>query len=143
MAASGGVRHAWSAHPWRARCLRLLVYVLPVAASLAVVRVITGIGGVPTGSLGIFLLWWLGISICATVVVSVAYRLTRRLLPLGTLLELSLVFPDEAPSRFKLATDANEEELDTLLRLTERYCVVYQTIAAAPDLSTSWARAVT
>ncbi len=44
---------------------------------------------------------------------------------------------------FELATDASEEELDTLLRLTERYCVVYQTIAAAPDLSTSWARAVT
>ena len=26
-----------------------------------------------------------------------------------------------------------EEELDTLLRLTERYCVVYQTLANSPD----------
>ena len=42
---------------------------------------------------------------------------------------------------FELATDASEDELDTLLRLTERYCVVYQTIAAAPNLSTSWDRA--
>ncbi len=119
MAATGGVRHAWSAHPWRARSLRLLVYLLPVAASLAVVRVITDIGGVPTGSLGVFLLWWLGISVCATVVVSGAYRLTRRLLPLGTLLELSLVFPDEAPSRFKLAMRSGTvESLEERLRST-------------------------
>jgi uncharacterized OsmC-like protein len=29
---------------------------------------------------------------------------------------------------FDLDTDANEEQLATLLRLTERYCVVYQTL---------------
>lgn len=37
---------------------------------------------------------------------------------------------------FELDTDAGEEELDTLLRLTERYCVVYQTLAHGPALST-------
>jgi len=42
--------------------------------------------------------------------------------------------------RFELDTDAGDEELDTLLRLTERYCVVYQTIASAPDLIASWDR---
>jgi uncharacterized OsmC-like protein len=35
---------------------------------------------------------------------------------------------------FTLDTDASEEQLDTLLRLTERYCVVYQTLARAPVL---------
>ena len=30
---------------------------------------------------------------------------------------------------FELDTDASEEQLATLLRLTERYCVVYQTLA--------------
>ena len=39
--------------------------------------------------------------------------------------------------RFDLDTDASEEELATLLRLTERFCVVYQTLAAAPSLSVS------
>jgi uncharacterized OsmC-like protein len=29
---------------------------------------------------------------------------------------------------FELDSDASEEQLDTLLRLTERYCVVYQTL---------------
>lgn len=40
--------------------------------------------------------------------------------------------------RFELETDAGEDELDTLLRLTERYCVVYQTLVSAPGLSASW-----
>ncbi len=37
---------------------------------------------------------------------------------------------------FDLDTDATEEQLATLLKLTERYCVIYQTIKVAPDLST-------
>jgi len=37
--------------------------------------------------------------------------------------------------RFELDTDATDDELATLLRLTERYCVVYQTLASAPPLS--------
>jgi uncharacterized OsmC-like protein len=31
--------------------------------------------------------------------------------------------------RFELDTDATEEQIATLLKLTERYCVVYQTLA--------------
>ncbi len=38
---------------------------------------------------------------------------------------------------FDLETDADEEQLATLQRLTERYCVVLQTIAHSPDLTTS------
>jgi uncharacterized OsmC-like protein len=38
---------------------------------------------------------------------------------------------------FELDTDADEEQLHTLQRLTERYCVVYQTLAAGPSLSVS------
>jgi uncharacterized OsmC-like protein len=36
---------------------------------------------------------------------------------------------------FELDTDANEEELATLLKLTERYCVVFQTLSTSPQLS--------
>jgi hypothetical protein len=35
---------------------------------------------------------------------------------------------------FDLDTDASEGDLATLLRLTERYCVVLQTIAGTPQL---------
>ena len=38
---------------------------------------------------------------------------------------------------FDLDTNANEEELDTLLKLTERYCVVFQTLSTPPELSGS------
>jgi uncharacterized OsmC-like protein len=40
---------------------------------------------------------------------------------------------------FDLDTDADEEQLTTLLNLTERYCVVYQTLANPPALSASLA----
>ncbi|MGN6257654.1 MAG: OsmC family protein [Solirubrobacterales bacterium] len=36
---------------------------------------------------------------------------------------------------FELDTDADEEQLATLLKLTERYCVVFQTLAQLPELS--------
>ena len=36
---------------------------------------------------------------------------------------------------FDLETDASEEQLATLVRLTERYCVVYQTLQQSPYMS--------
>ena len=36
---------------------------------------------------------------------------------------------------FHLDTDASEEQLATLMRLTERYCVVYQTLRQPPVIS--------
>jgi uncharacterized OsmC-like protein len=36
--------------------------------------------------------------------------------------------------RFDLDTDAPQDKLDQLLKLTERYCVVYQTIAKGPPV---------
>jgi len=38
---------------------------------------------------------------------------------------------------FELDADANEEQLATLLKLTERYCVVLRTIAGSPQLSST------
>jgi uncharacterized OsmC-like protein len=37
--------------------------------------------------------------------------------------------------RFELDTDATDEQKATLLKLTERYCVVLQTLRAAPPIS--------
>ena len=36
---------------------------------------------------------------------------------------------------FDVETDAPQEKLDTLLKLTERYCVVFQTLNVKPELS--------
>ncbi len=42
---------------------------------------------------------------------------------------------------FELETDADPEQLETLLKLTERYCVVFQTLASPPKLSATIAAA--
>jgi uncharacterized OsmC-like protein len=56
----------------------------------------------------------------------------------------TLAVDKEAPVGFKeirlhfdLDSDASDEELETLQRLTERYCVVFQTLAGSPGLSVS------
>lgn len=43
--------------------------------------------------------------------------------------------------RFDVKTDAPQDKLDQLLKLTERYCVVYQTIKAGPRVAVSLNRA--
>jgi uncharacterized OsmC-like protein len=40
--------------------------------------------------------------------------------------------------RFSLDTDAGEERLQSLIRLTERYCVVYQTLRRPPEMAISY-----
>src|SRR5215218_1701208 len=44
---------------------------------------------------------------------------------------------------FELDTDADDEQLATLLKLTERYCVVFQTLARGPNLNVTLDRAAT
>lgn len=39
--------------------------------------------------------------------------------------------------RFDITSDAPQEKIDQLLRLTERYCVVFQTLAHPPVMSAS------
>jgi len=41
---------------------------------------------------------------------------------------------------FELDTDADPEQLETLLKLTERYCVVFQTLGARPSCRRPWPR---
>ncbi len=43
--------------------------------------------------------------------------------------------------RFDVDTDVPQEKLNSLLKLTERYCVVYQTIRSGPPIEVKLARA--
>ena len=51
--------------------------------------------------------WWLGLTLVSTVVLAATERVMRKVLPLVALFNLSLVFPDHAPSRFKVAMRTN------------------------------------
>ena len=95
----------WESRPWVARLLRALVFVLPFGASVVFVWVVSRVIAAPDGSVG-FVAWWLGLSAAGSLVMWLVDRAARRLLPLAALLQLSLVFPDQAPSRFKAAMES-------------------------------------
>ncbi len=92
----------WDGRPGLARAIRVALWILPLLGSLlfgfwASVRF-------PPERLGVNRwLWWVGLAVIATVLTRVLERLTRRLTPLAMLLRLSLIFPDQAPSRFSSA----------------------------------------
>jgi uncharacterized OsmC-like protein len=53
---------------------------------------------------------------------------------LGVSKEAPVGFKDIRLS-FELDTDAGEEQIQSLLKLTERYCVIYQTLQHKPEMS--------
>jgi len=40
--------------------------------------------------------------------------------------------------KFNLETNASEEQVNSLIKLTERYCVVYQTLKNSPGLNSTY-----
>jgi hypothetical protein len=80
----------------------VFVLVVPFAASVAFAWTLSGL--LPTVSTWpMAILRWLLIALASTSVMVAFDRVTRRLLPLAVLLSLTLAFPDQAPSRFKIA----------------------------------------
>ncbi|MFN8050713.1 MAG: HD-GYP domain-containing protein [Acidimicrobiales bacterium] len=93
---------SWEARPQLARLIRIVVLLGPVAfgcgAAIQANRMIAAPNSVLT-ALGRALL----IVAIASLVVWGVDRYARKLLPLAALMQLSLVFPDQAPSRFRSA----------------------------------------
>ena len=99
---SNVTRDRWLGRPWLSRAVRFLIYAVPFLCSiLAALALSTVIPAAPSWPVAIVRL--VAIAVGSTVVLYGADRLTRRMLPLAALLSLTLVFPDEAPSRFKIA----------------------------------------
>ena len=99
-------RSRWQARPALARALSAVVFVAPLAGSYAATRALApfldGLGTVQRILvLGVF----------AVVVGLAAERALRRVLPLAALLRMTMLFPDRAPSRFKLARAAGNTRI--------------------------------
>ncbi len=93
---------SWAARPWAARAIRTAVVLVPLGFSLAVNRVLLHFVGRPSGSFPMIL--WIGmILVVSFVVYEAGHRAMSRLLPLAALMNMTLVFPDQAPSRFAAA----------------------------------------
>ncbi|WP_051221700.1 HD domain-containing phosphohydrolase [Conexibacter woesei] len=99
----------------------MLVFVLPFGASVAFVWAVSRFVTAPDGGAAAFIAWWLALSAGGSLVMWLVDRAARRLLPLAALLQLSLVFPDQAPSRFRAAMDSGRvNELEDRLALAQR-----------------------
>src|SRR4051794_5680987 len=92
----------WAARPGLAGVIRVVALVTPLAATLAAVVVASRVVPRPDGGTAV-VVWWLALTMFSTAVLVGTDRVARRLLPLSVLLRLSLVFPDRAPSRFRVA----------------------------------------
>jgi hypothetical protein len=95
----------WAARPTLARVLRVVVFASPVVAAVGV----SSLAALTMGAAGSRAeqAWHLAVLLaCSTATLLVVDRVARRALPLATLLELSMLFPDRAPSRLAVAREA-------------------------------------
>src|SRR5947209_10710427 len=110
----------WEGRPVQAALLRIIAVAIPVAAGVVASVLFSRVVSYPHTALAI-VVWWVAVRAISTVVVALVERQSRRLLPLATLLKLSMVFPDKAPSRFGVALRAG-----TVRNLEERAAAVQQ-----------------
>lgn len=99
---SPALEQRWRSRPTAARAVQLFVLAVPIAASVGCAALVSA--ALPhahhfAAALG----WWALVIACSTLTLFAVDRLARRLLPLALLLRLALVFPDQAPKRFRLA----------------------------------------
>jgi len=99
-----GADPRWVGRPILAALVRLAVLLVPLASGVLAGAVLARSLPRPGGAALVG--WVLAVLGISTLVVTLVERLARRLLPLATLLNLSLAFPDHVPSRFKLARQA-------------------------------------
>jgi hypothetical protein len=111
--------HRWQGRPWTARTVRVLVLLVPFAASVGVAFVLSRMLPAAPGPA-----WLVARLVVITAAATVALRLMdramRRLLPLATLLDLTLLFPDQAPSRYRMALRSGASNLELQERI-DRY----------------------
>ena len=101
----GAESRRWEGRPRGALAIRVAATVVPVVAGVLAASVVSRLLPEPSGLLST-LLWWLAVVGSSTITLVLVDRQARRLLPLAALLKVSLVFPDRAPSRFKVALRA-------------------------------------
>ncbi len=92
----------WRRRPLVALGIRAGVFLAPILLTIGASLAASSLLPPPDGIAGTVVWWGMLIGISSVVMV-LAIRVFRRALPLAALLDLSMAFPDSAPSRFKLA----------------------------------------
>ena len=95
----------WEERPISAALVRVAVVALPITAAVLTSSWYAATRPGPRSPSQTF--WLLvGVVVIAVVTAYAVLQFTRRLLPLAYLLELTLLFPDRAPSRYRMALRA-------------------------------------
>src|SRR5438067_8414015 len=97
------VEQRWKARPVVSALLTGSLYAVPFVASSAAVLLLAGHNPAAGHR-------WLSYGLLAGTAIAVSVlleRAARRLLPLATLLRMTMLFPDQAPTRFKVAREAS------------------------------------
>ena len=102
MIAPRSARSGWRRRPLLSASFRVAATLVPVIVSMGVAFALNRMlptASDTTTSVGRSLL----LAVCSLAALVVTDKLARRFLPLAVLLQLSLIFPDQTPSRFKAA----------------------------------------
>ena len=100
-----GVTRGWERRPILAIAVRATLFVAPIVAGWLAVRFTESTYWQPDGIIGLAA-WVVQAVVVAAATTHVATSLAARLAPLSTMLTMTLVFPDHAPSRFGMALRA-------------------------------------
>ncbi len=130
--APGYESKTWTASPALAWSVRVAIVVLPVLVAWLCVRVLSGVFFRPSGKIGL-VLWILQAIVVGSTISLLVERVTRRFVPLAALLNMSLVFPDESPSKYSLALKSGtlRKQQERLKQINEQGLSDSETEAAA------------
>ena len=95
----------WESSPRLALAVRIAVLAFPAVGAFLVLNLIVDLLYHPPGTVGL-IVWFVQGVVVGVGVSVILDRWARRLLPLVALLKMSMVFPDDAPSRFAVALRA-------------------------------------
>ena len=105
----------WAARPVLARTVRACCFLIPVALAVLVMRLAAAVVAPPRSG-GSRIVWLAVLMAVGWTMSWLAHRTLQRLLPLAALLEMSLCFPDGAPSRMRLAQRSSSTTELTVLK---------------------------
>lgn len=97
--------HRWRPRVWAAAAVRVLVFLIPPAVGVLAGTGVASVLPDPASTFDV-VVWWILVIGTSTAAATLTDRAARRLLPLAVLLEMTMLFPDRAPSRLTVARRA-------------------------------------